>query len=286
MTKKSKIFNEIKAYSLISIGLFIMALGWTAFLIPNELLGGGVTGIGTLIYWTTGLPVAVTFLAVNLILLIIGIRILGFGFGIKTIFSIVVTSGLFAVLQYYIREPFVTDRFMAAIIGGIMGGAGIGIVFTQGGSTGGTDIVAMIINKYRNISHGKILLALDVVIISSSYLVFKNIETLVHGFVIMAVASYVIDLILTGNKQSVQLFIFSKKSHEIADRIGSEAKRGVTFIKGTGWYSKTDHDILMIITRRMESARIFRIIKEVDPEAFISVNNVMGVYGQGFDAIR
>lgn len=286
MTKKLNLLNEIKAYGLISIGLFIMALGWTAFLIPNELLGGGVTGIGTLVFWVTGIPVGVTFLAVNVILLIIGIRILGFGFGIKTIFSIIVTAGLFSVLQYYIREPFVTDRFMAAIIGGIMGGAGIGLVFTQGGSTGGTDIVAMIINKYRRISHGKILLALDVVIISSSYLVFKNIETLVHGFVIMAVASYVIDLILTGNKQSVQLFIFSKKSHEIADRIGSEAKRGVTFIKGTGWYSKTDHDILMIITRRMESAHVFRIIKEVDPEAFISVNNVMGVYGQGFEAIR
>ncbi len=286
MTKKLKLFNEIKAYSLISIGLFIMALGWTAFLIPNELLGGGVTGIATLVFWVTGIPVGVTFLAVNVILLIIGIRILGFGFGIKTIFSILVTAGLFSVLQYYIRDPFVSDRFMAAIIGGIMGGAGIGLVFTQGGSTGGTDIVAMIINKYRNISHGKILLALDVVIISSSYLVFKNIETLVHGFVIMAVASYVIDLILTGNKQSVQLFIFSRKSHEIADRIGSEAKRGVTFIKGTGWYTKSEHDILMIITRRMESARIFRIIKEVDPEAFISVNNVMGVYGQGFDTIR
>lgn len=286
MTKKLNLLNEIKAYGLISIGLFIMALGWTAFLIPNELLGGGVTGIGTLVFWVTGIPVGVTFLAVNVILLIIGIRILGFGFGIKTIFSIIVTASLFSVLQYYIREPFVTDRFMAAIIGGIMGGAGIGLVFTQGGSTGGTDIVAMIINKYRRISHGKILLALDVVIISSSYLVFKNIETLVHGFVIMAVASYVIDLILTGNKQSVQLFIFSKKSHEIADRIGSEAKRGVTFIKGTGWYSKTDHDILMIITRRMESAHVFRIIKEVDPEAFISVNNVMGVYGQGFEAIR
>jgi uncharacterized membrane-anchored protein YitT (DUF2179 family) len=286
MSKRSKILNEIKAYSLISFGLFIMALGWTAFLIPNELLGGGVTGIGTLIYWATGLPVAITFLAVNAILVIIGIRILGFGFGIKTIFSIIVTSGLFALLQYYIREPFVTDRFMAAIIGGIMGGAGIGIVFTQGGSTGGTDIVAMIINKYRNISYGKVILALDVVIISSSYFIFKNIETLVHGFVIMAVASYVIDLILTGNKQSVQIFVFSKKSHEIADRIGTETKRGVTFIKGTGWYTKSEHDILMIITRRMESSSLFRIIKEVDPEAFISVNNVMGVYGQGFDAIR
>lgn len=226
MTKKLKIFNEIKAYSLISIGLFIMALGWTAFLIPNELLGGGVTGIGTLIYWTTGLPVAVTFLAVNVILLIIGIRILGFGFGIKTIFSIVVTSGLFAVLQYYIREPFVTDRFMAAIIGGIMGGAGIGIVFTQGGSTGGTDIVAMIINKYRNISYGKVILALDVVIISSSFLIFRSIETLVHGFVIMAVASYVIDLILTGNKQSVQIFVFSKNRMKLLTVLALKPKGG------------------------------------------------------------
>ena len=286
MNQKVKIFNEIKAYSIISVGLFIMALGWTAFLIPNKILGGGVTGIATLVFWSTGLPVGVSVLVVNAVLLVIALRILGVGFGIKTIVSVAVLSGLFSVLQYYIREPFVTDRFMAAIIGGIMGGVGIGIVFTQGGSTGGTDIVALIINKYRNISPGKIILILDVFIISSSYVLLRSIETLVYGFVVMAVVSYVIDLILTGSKQSVQIFIFSKKADEIANRIGKETGRGVTFIKGTGWYTKTESDILLIIVRRMESPQIFRIIKEIDPDAFMSLNNVMGVYGNGFDSIK
>ncbi|MDP3464018.1 MAG: YitT family protein [Bacteroidales bacterium] len=286
MKQKVKIFNEIKAYIVIAFGLFIVALGWTAFLIPNEILGGGVTGIATLVFWATGLPVGVSVLAVNAVLLAIALRILGVGFSLKTIVSVAVLSGMFSVLQYYIREPFVTDRFMAAIIGGIMGGAGIGIVFTQGGSTGGTDIVALIINKYRNISPGKIILILDVFIISSSFILFRSIETLVYGFVVMAVASYVIDLILTGNKQSVQLFIFSKKADEIANRIGKETGRGVTFIKGTGWYTKTESNILLIIVRRMESPQIFRIIKEIDPDAFMSLNNVMGVYGNGFDSIK
>jgi uncharacterized membrane-anchored protein YitT (DUF2179 family) len=286
MISKSNILSEIKAYSIITLGLLVMTVGWTAFLIPNEILGGGVTGVATLIFWATGLPVGVTIFAVNAVLLVLAIRVLGFGFGVKTIFSVVVLSVLFSVLQYYIREPFVTDRFMAAIIGGIMSGAGVGIVFTQGGSTGGTDIVAMLINKYHNISPGKIILLLDVFIISSSFLLFRSIETLVHGFVVMAVASYVIDLILTGNKQSVQLFIFSRKANEIADRIGTETGRGVTFIKGTGWYTKTESDILLIIVRRNEAPQIFRIIKQIDPDAFLSLNNVMGVYGKGFDAIK
>jgi uncharacterized membrane-anchored protein YitT (DUF2179 family) len=286
MITKTNILREIKAYAVITIGLLVMTIGWTAFLIPNEILGGGVTGVATLIFWASGLPVGVTIFAVNALLLVLAIRVLGFGFGVKTIFSVVVLSGLFSVLQYYIREPFVTDRFMAAIIGGIMSGAGVGIVFTQGGSTGGTDIVAMLINKYRNISPGKIILLLDVFIISSSFILFRSIETLVHGFVVMAVASYVIDLILTGNKQSVQLFIFSRKASEIADRIGTETGRGVTFIRGTGWYTKTESDILLIIVRRNESPQIFRIIKQIDPDAFMSLNNVMGVYGKGFDVIK
>lgn len=286
MKKGKTAFDAIKTYTVISIGLAIMALGWTAFLIPNEIVGGGVTGIATLLYWSTGIPVGVSVFAINAVLLLIALRILGAGFSVKTIFSVAALSGLFSVLQYYIREPFVTDRFMAAIIGGAMSGGGVGIVFTQGGSTGGTDIVAMVINKYRNISPGKIILILDVFIISSSFILFRSIETLVYGFVVMSVASYTIDLILTGNKQSVQLFIFSKKAHEIADRIGNETGRGVTFIKGTGWYTKSESDILLIIVRRMESPQLFRIVKEVDPDAFLSLNNVMGVYGKGFDSIR
>lgn len=276
----------MKSYSIITIGLFIMALGWTAFLIPNEILGGGVSGIATLIFWSTGLPVGVSVLAINAVLIVFALRILGTGFGVKTIYSIAVLSGFFALLQYYIKEPFVTDKFMASVVGAVMAGSSMGLIFTQGGSTGGTDIVAMIVNKYRNVSPGKIILLLDVFIISSSFIIFRSIKPLVYGFVVMAVVSYSIDLIITGNKQSVQLFIFSKKASSIADRIGNETGRGVTFIKGVGWYTKTENDILMIIVKRMEYPEVFRIVKQEDPDAFVSLSSVMGVYGKGFDVMR
>ncbi len=286
MGKQKSFVNELKAYVVITLGLFVMALGWTGFLIPNEILGGGVSGIATLIFWSTGLPVGVSVLAINAVLIIFAFRLLGGGIGVKTIYSIGMLSLFFAVLQYYIREPFVTDKFMASVVGAVMAGSSMGLIFTQGGSTGGTDIIAMIVNKYRNISPGKIILFLDVFIISSSFFIFRTIDTLVYGFVVMSVVSYVIDLIITGNKQSVQMFIFSKKANSIADRIGNETGRGVTFIKGVGWYTKSENDILMIIVKRMEYQMVFRIVKEEDPEAFVSISTVMGVYGQGFDAIR
>jgi uncharacterized membrane-anchored protein YitT (DUF2179 family) len=286
MKKNNALLREVRSYAVITLGLFVMALGWTAFLIPNEILGGGVSGISTLIFWVTGLPVGVSVFAINAVLLVFGLRILGRGFGIKTIYSIVVLSGFYALLQYYIREPFVTDKFLASIVGAGMAGSAMGFIFTLGGSTGGTDIIALIVNKYKNISPGRVILLLDVFIISSSYLVFRSIEPLVYGFVVMGVTSYTIDLIITGNKQSVQLFIFSKHAALIADRIGNELGRGVTFIRGVGWYTKTENDILMIIVRKTEYQQVFRIVKEEDPEAFLSLSMVMGVYGIGFDTIR
>ncbi len=284
--RKKSIWSEVRVYVVITAGLFVMALGWTAFLIPNEILGGGVTGISTLIFWSTGLPVGVSVATINAVLLIFALRILGRGFVVKTIYSIAVLSGFFALLQFYIREPFVTDKFLASIVGAGLAGSAMGMIFTQGGSTGGTDFIALVINKYRNITPGKIILAIDVVIISSSWLIFRSIEPLVYGFVVMSVVSYTIDLIITGNKQSVQLFIFSRNPEAIADRIGNELGRGVTFIKGKGWYTKTENDILMIIVRRTEFPQVFRIVKEEDRDAFVSLSTVMGVYGQGFDVMR
>ena len=286
MGKQKLIIREIKSYIISTIALFVMALGWTGFLIPNKILGGGVNGIATMLFWTTGLSTGITIVAVNIVLILIALRIIGSGFGVKTVYSIVVISAMFSILQYYIKEPFVTDRFMAAIVGGVLSGTSIGLVFTQGGSTGGTDIIALIVNKYHNISPGKIILLIDVFIISSSYFIFQSIETLVYGFVVMGVSSYTIDLVLTGFKQSVQLFVFSKNAEVIADRITRETGRGVTLIKGTGWYTKKEHSVLMVMAKKMESQQLFRIIKEVDPEAFVSLNTVMGVYGKGFDSIR
>jgi len=286
MMHKKQLFREVKSYVISTIALFVMALGYTGFLIPNKILGGGVNGIATMLYWTTNLSTGITIVGVNLILILIALRIIGSGFGVKTVYAVIVISVMFSLLQHHIKEPFVTDKFLAAIIGGVMSGTSVGLVFTQGGSTGGTDIIAMIVNKYHNISPGKIILLIDVLIISSSFFVFQSIETLVYGFVVMGVSSYTIDLVLTGFKQSVQLFVFSKNAEAIAERISHETGRGVTLIKGIGWYTKTEQSILMVMAKKMESQQLFRIIKEVDPEAFVSLNTVMGVYGKGFDVIR
>ncbi len=280
------VWSVIRSYGIITIALFANALAWTAFLLPSEIVGGGITGLSALIYYATDIPVAIPFFIMNVILLAVSIKSLGLGFGIKTIYGAVVLSVFFGILQPLITEPIVDDRFMSAILGGILGGASVGLVFTQGGSTGGTDIIAMIINKYRNISHGRIILYLDLIIISSSYFLFQSLEVMVYGYVTMAVASYSIDMLLMGHRRSVQLFIFSPKYELIAERIANDIGRGVTLLNGQGWYSKEESAVLVVIVKRHESSMVFRTIKEVDPEAFITVANVMGVYGKGFDPIK
>jgi|AntRauTorckE6833_2_1112554.scaffolds.fasta_scaffold00990_9 uncharacterized membrane-anchored protein YitT (DUF2179 family) len=280
------IWNNLIAYGVITTGLFISALGWTAFLISSDIIGGGVTGLSALVYFATGIPVGPVNLAINTLLILVSFKSLGKGFGFKTIYSFTVLSIFLTFLQSVITEPVVDDRFLSAIVGGILGGGAIGLIFTQGGSTGGTEIIAMMINKKRNISPGKIILAFDVVIIASSYLVFGEIEAIVYGYVTMGVVSYVIDLTLTGNQRSVQLFIISKHAQRVADVIGRDLQRGVTLIKGKGWYTEKDFDIVMVVVRKRESTHIFRMVKDIDEEAFISVGSVMGVYGKGFDQLK
>jgi len=285
--KHNSIFLEVKQYFIITVGLLINALGWTAFLIPSQITGGGITGVSSLIFYATGFPVGISYLIINSILVIIGIKFLGKSFGIKTIFATIVLSIFLSLLGGLIDGPIVSEEnFMAAVIGGILAGAGVGIVFSQGGSTGGTDIIAMMVNKYRNISPGKIILYLDVIIISSSFFIFHSIEKIVYGYVTMAITAYAIDMVLTGSKRTVQMFIFSRRYEEIARRVGHEIGRGITILDGKGWYSQKESKILMILVRKPESVRIMRIIKEIDPDAFISTANVMGVYGQGFERLK
>ena len=278
--------NTFKSYLIITLGIVINSLGWTAFLIPSEIVGGGLSGVGSIIYFVTKFPVGFTVLLINLVLILMAIKILGAQFGIKTIYGIIIQSLSLTIFQMLIEKPLVPEAFMSTVVGGIMLGAGIGIVFSQGGSTGGTDIIAMIINKYKNIGPGKILLSLDVIIIASSYLIFGSIEKIVYGLTAMAVCAYTIDLIIEGNKQSAQVFIISQYSEKIAEKILSDLDRGVTALQGRGYYTKQDMEVLMILVRKNEVPLLFRIVKEIDPKAFISLGNVMGVYGKGFLNIR
>ena len=292
-TDKKNVLVEIRHYVVITFALFAMCFGWTAFLIPNHLMGGGVSGIATLVYWATNglVSTGITVFVINAVLLVVALKLIGFGFGIKTGYSIVMASIFMSLLQHFITDPimagemqpFVTDHFLAAVLGGGMAGLSIGLAFTQGGSTGGTDIIAMIFNKFFNLPQGRTILFCDIVIISCSYIVVHSMESLIYSFVVMAVCSYCIDLVLTGNKQSVQAFIFTSKPGVVADRITNEMHRGVTVIKGTGWYTKHEGDILMVVAHKRESQFIMRIIKEEDPAAFMTLNTVMGVYGQGFE---
>jgi len=280
--------SELKSYLIIALGLAIYSFGWTAFMIPSEIIGGGVSGIGTLIYYASGetIPVGTSYFVINFFLIGIALKILGPKFGAKTIYAIILGSVFLSVQQKFITAPLVDDKFMATILGGILGGAGVGITISQGGSSGGTDIIAMIINKYRNISPGRIILYFDVFIIASSYFIFKDVPTIVYGYVSMGVASYAIDMAISGTKQSAQMFIITKDHETLADEIGQKINRGISVIDAMGWYSKENKKMLMVVVRKHETPQIFKIVKEHDPDAFISMGSVMGVYGFGFEEIR
>lgn len=286
LSDNTRLGRMIQDYAIITFGLFMYAAGWVLFLIPAEITGGGISGVSAVIYFATKIPISITYLIINAFLVLIAIKILGANFGVKTIYSILVLTGFFALFQNTLREPLVNDTFLSAILGGMAGGIGLGIVFSRGGSTGGTDIFAMIINKYRNISPGRIILLCDVIIIASSYMVFRSPEKLVYGYVSMWVVSYSLDSFLSGANRSAQMFIISKEYEQIAEYINNEAIRGVTLLDGTGWYTKKDTKVIMSVVRKKETGAIFRKIKQIDPDAFISMGSVMGVYGQGFDKLK
>ena len=281
------LIQEIQDWSAIIFGLILYAFGWTGFLLPNQITTGGVTGVAALVYFASAIPVGITYFCINGVLLLISIKILGFKFSIKTIINVIVITFLLSVFQTIIKEPLVKgEPFMSCVLGGVLCGLGLGLVFNFKGSTGGTDIIALIINKYHNISVGKGLLICDLLIISSSYFIFHSIEKIVYGIVVMGVTSYTVDMVLNGARQSVQFFIFSDKYEEIADTIIKQVHRGCTILDGTGWYTKRTTKMIVVMAKKNESVTIFRIIKNIDPNAFISQSSVIGVFGKGFEQIK
>jgi len=302
MEKHSKVATIIKDYLVITIGLFIYTMGWTVFITPNHLVGGGVSGISAVIQYVTGFPMSYSYFIINVFLLVLALKVLGSSFGVKTVVAICLASVFLRVEPMFVPEDFIQDvsiengKLVCALLGGAMAGLGIGITFSRGGSTGGTDIIALIINKYRHIPPGKVILLCDVFIVASSLLVTDNpgesfslghrIANVVFGYILVACTSSCLDLYLNGMKQSQQFFIFSKKYEEIAKHISEDVRRGVTLLDSEGWYSKQKGKILMVICRKNEMNQIFRLIREIDSEAFVSVTAVSGVYGQGFDVMR
>lgn len=284
-----KLWRDIREYFFIAFGLFLYAGAWKAFLLPHQITGGGVTGIGALVFYATGIPISVTFFAINAVLLLISIQSIGWKFSLRTIYGVLVLTFFFLITPQAARGTFVgmEEDFMACVIGGILSGVGIGIVFLSNGSSGGTDIIAKVVNKYRNVTLGRILLYCDVLIVSSSYfLEIGSIERIVYGLTALTITTLSVDMVVNGVRQSVQFFIFSKHYEEIATKINFEVHRGVTILDGMGWYSKEPVKVITVIARRNESIKIFRIVKEIDPNAFISQSSAIGVYGEGFDVIK
>lgn len=260
----------------------------SAFQIPHKIVGGGATGIGTVVYYLSGetIPVAITFLLVNVILLGIAIKILGPRFGVKTLYAIGMSSLLLGIMQPLFPVGLVSDVFMSTIIAGILSGVGVSLAITNGGSTGGTDILVLIISKYHNISPGKLIMYCDCIIIASSLLINFDIEGLMYGYVLMGAMAFTVDFVLSGQKQSAQLFLFTDRYKEVAARITESVSRGVTVVDCVGWYTGQAKKMLIIVVRKSEAIEVLKIAKRVDPDVFMTMNTVMGVFGQGFDEVK
>ena len=291
--KNKNLLKEIKPYLIITFGMLIYSFAATGFLVPHKIVGGGATGISTVLFYLFGIPVGVGYALVNIILLVIAMKILGPKFGIKTIFAIAVGSIFLGIMQPLMPVDGILpdEKFMSTIIAAMLTGLGIGIAISVGGSTGGTDIIAMLVTKYHNVSPGKILMFCDFCVIAMTLLIYDHIDReavggLIYGYVMMGIVSFTVDYLLTGKTQSAQLFIFTDKFDEVARELTNQVHRGVTLIDAKGWYSGQDKKIILIVARKHEASDVLRIAKQVDPNVFMTMAPVMGVFGKGFDEVK
>lgn len=290
---KQYIWQECKDYVGLFLGIAIYSIGFTCFMLPYEITTGGLAGISALIFYGTGFEVQYTYFLVNCLLLIAAIKELGFKFSFKTIVGILIMTILLGLMQEIIKNDDGTlpkilgdQTFMACVLGACMEGIGLAIVFLNNGSTGGTDIIAAIVNKHREISLGRILMYCDILIVSSCYFIFHDLQKIVFGFSTLIISMLMLDYFMNSARQSVQFLIFSKEYEKIAEAINKKLDRGVTVLDGEGWYSKQPCKVLVVLAKRRESVNIFRLINRIDPNAFVSQSNVVGVYGEGFDRIK
>lgn len=282
--------QQLKDLVFIFFGILSYAFGYTAFILPEQVVMGGVTGLSALLFYAFGIPAGISIFVINTSLLIIALRALTRQFTVRTIIGVTLMSLLVGVMQPFFQSHLIItvgeDKFMHVLIGAMLAGAGLGLVFSHNGSTGGTDIIIALLNKHFNVSFGRAMQLIDCCIIASSYFLFHSVETIVYGLAFTLVAGYVCDYVINGTRQTVQFIIISKKYEEIADIINHKLNRGVTVIPGKGWYSKQDVDILIVMTRRYESQDVLGYIKHTDPNALVSQSFCHGVFGRGFDKIK
>ena len=289
-----KIATTVKEYLLMALGMFTYAFGWIGCILPAHGVGGGAAGFSMILchalseFLGVNIQIGTMVFIINGILLLLGGFIVGWNFGIRTIFCIFAISLSMNFWQTTLEGHYIFDgleNFLVVILGGIIAGIGIALCFLQGGSSGGTDIVAMIINKYRTISYGRILILCDFLIIGSSLLVGYHLDAVIYGYVMTGVVGYTVDMIMAGNQQSSQVLIITPDYERMATAIVNDAHRGVTLLDSVGGYSHRPSKVVMVVCRKRETSQILNLVKRIDPEAFISVGSVMGVYGKGFDAL-
>ena len=283
----------VKDYVYIVIGLVIYAVGFTCFMLPYEITSGGVSGISGLIYYSTGFNAAFSYLIINVFLMLIAWKTMGWQYCLRTLFATLVITFLIDYGQTLITDEsgemmkiIGEQKFMACVLGGCLEGLGLGLTFLAGGSTGGTDIIASAINKHHSISLGRLLLIMDIVIVSCNWVVIHDIETLVVSYSTMFVSMNMVDYVINGARQSVQFMIISDRYEAIATRISNELERGCTVMEANGWYSKQRKPVLLVMAKKYERRDIYRIIHHEDPNAFVTMSNVEGVFGEGFDKIK
>lgn len=282
--------QQYKDLFFIFFGILLYSIGYTAFILPEKVVMGGVAGISALLYYAFRFPAGASIYILNATMLIIAFKALTKQFTIRTIIGVTIMAVLVSALQPLFQAfPIITagkDTFMHVLIGGAMSGAGLGIVFSHNGSTGGTDIIIALLNKYFRMSFGRAMQFIDITIISSSYILFHSSEKIVYGIAFTLIASFVCDYVINGARQTVQFIIISKEYDKIADVINQKLHRGVTAITGKGWYSKQEVDILIVLARKYETQDLFNYIKSIDPDALVSQSFCHGVFGEGFDKIK
>lgn len=286
--KLNKALSVLWDYVLMTIGSVIFCMAWTSFVIPNGVASGGLTGLCTIIQYGTGISIGITYPVLNVLLLVMGFLALGKGFGIKTIYVIAITSLLFELLPKFPQlEVMMDEKLLVALVGAAMESIGIGLVLLRGGSTGGTDIIAMMINKFWPVSPGKVYLYTDLVIISSLLLIpDKGLVDMIYAFVMMLGFSFGVDYVLLGNQSSVQILVISSKYQDIADYIINHMKRGVTALDSVGWYTQNESKVLLIVARKQQMNEIVNEVKNIDKRAFISISTATSVYGEGFEELK
>lgn len=292
--KKGRVWEFLKDFSAINIGMATYALGWAAFLLPYHITTGGMTGMFAILYYVTGFPVSYAILIANAILLLISFKPLGWKFVGKSAYAAFSLSFFLEMGRQMMTADDGTliqiigpgQDSMACVLGAILNGLGIGIVFLSGGSTGGWDIIAALVNKYKNISFGRALLCLDFLVIASCWPIFHDVRMVVFGYITLVVYTYALDMLVNSARQDIQFMIFTNKPNEISQRIISETCHSVTSMNGEGFYSHQEIKVLITIVHKREAVTILRLIQETDPGAFVSQSRAEGVYGNGFKAIR